>query len=403
MDNCSIPAMKSKKIKERDTSILMKSTSLTTDITTGRISDKLRDLDMDGFDDEKEKADTALSERKDERKRKRGHSFKGKKVGGKKGLALGTSMPKLQAIAKEKKIAAELEERKEKKVVLTRDQDRISSLLDNIDTKVLPPFSLNSLSRYYQALYTHLGDRFNPEEVIPGTRDDRVNDFFKQGVPLEKSLSGVDYRYTVPSIQKILPSSPVPVQVSVDSKDLPVELIYITVPLEKEVVYLKALFKNQYDNPFPAGPAQVFVENNFLGNINFPTLGINKGTFISLGIERDIKVVRKEKSERKTGGIVKKGVTARYTIEIELISYKNDPVIIEVQDRIPIPSNQSEISLFDIEHTPQPAVMTKRNIIVWKEKLIPKKRKVLTCSYSIKHPEDFRLTMEVGNHPYLGV
>jgi uncharacterized protein (TIGR02231 family) len=318
---------------------------------------------------------------------------------------LHTSIPKLQKIAEEKKVSAEFKNKNapEKKLVSTGDLDRIRSLLDSIDSRILPPFSLNSLSGYYHALYAHLGDRFDPEDVIPGATDSRVNDFFKQGVPLEQSVNGFDYRYKVASIQKKIPSSSVPVQVSVDIKDFPVELVYITVPLEKEVVYLKALFKNQYDNPFPAGPAQVFVENNFLGNINFPTLGINKGTFISLGTERDIKVIRKEKSERKTGGIVKKGVTVRYTIEIELMSYKTEPVAIEVQDRVPVSSNHTEISVFDIEYNPSPAVVTKRNIIVWKEKLMPKKRKVLTCSYSIKHPEDFRLTMQKGNHPYLGV
>jgi hypothetical protein len=69
---------------------------------------------------------------------------------------------------------------------------------------------------------------------------------------------------------------------------------------------------------------------------------------------------------------------------------------------VPLSSSKAEIDIVNTTYTPKPKHVTNRNIILWKVNLMPGKKKVLSFSYSIKHPEDFRLTMQKGNHPYLG-
>ncbi|MBN2535178.1 MAG: mucoidy inhibitor MuiA family protein [Spirochaetales bacterium] len=411
MHNLNIPEVKSKRIKERDTSIIMNQPVTAACKVVDGLFDKSEDMDMD-METTIDTDDMLYAEEKKDSKKMRSSMVKkimrsktevaNKKKPGMKGSVAGGLSTGFDITTSPGNISPKEKPKLERKDFAPVQEQGIENLVKEVDRKVLPPFSLAVLSDYYKALYNHLGDRFTPEDSIPPAKTMRSNAFFVKGVSLVQSVGGFDYRYHVASTQKIIPSSSVPVQVSVDIKELPVELVYITVPLEKEIVYLKAVFSNEYDNPFPAGPAQVFVENNFLGNINFPTLGINEGTFISLGVERDIKVLRKEKIVRKTGGVVKKGVTVCYTVEIELISYKPDDVLIEVLDRVPLSSNAAEITITDTTYNPKPQIVTDRNIILWKVTLLPRKKKVVSFSYSIKHPEDFRLTMQLGNHPYLG-
>ncbi|MBN2442734.1 MAG: mucoidy inhibitor MuiA family protein [Spirochaetales bacterium] len=406
MDNCNIPEIRSKKIKEQETEIIMTQAAAGSGMNRYDKMDNLQEAELESdivsFDDEKKKIDKEQLFRKERAKRKATIKSKKEAPGTIKGFTAGLTSPQLETLSKQVMQTSEEIQAPGKKAVHLDELQNISDLIAGVDSKVLPPFSLGALSTYYKTLYAHLADHFNAQDEIPKTEDRHIYKFFKKGVPLESSMGGFDYRYKVAALQKKIPSSSVPLQVGVDIKDLPVELLYITIPREKEVVYLKAVFKNEYDNPFPAGPAQVFIENNFLGNINFPTLGINQGSFISLGTEQDIKVIRKEKNESKTGGLVKKGITLRFTIEIELISYKSEPVVIEVLDRIPISAQKNDITITDNDYNPKPHLVTDRNIVMWRETLIPKKKKTLTCTYSIKHPEDFRLTMQQGNHPYLG-
>jgi hypothetical protein len=415
MQQCGIPQVKSKRIKERDTAIIMQHAE------TGKAylaeekaaDDELYEQDYDTSEvademlmkkTEKEampmraamKMRQAAKKSKERDLRKDGLGYGGKTDkttermdNGLEGLMSGAAKQKITTTA----------QMKSEEVV----HESIGNLVADIDKKILPGFSLDSLSRYYTDLYSYITDTFSPEHVVTASREVKINKHFAKGVSLLTSVGGFDYRYRVGSTKNVIPSSPVPVQVGVDTKELPITMVYVTVPLENEAVYLKAVFTNQYSNPFPAGPAQVFVSNNFLGTIMFPTLGMKQGSSVSLGVDRDIKVLRKETSERKTGGIVKKGIAVTFTVEIELLSYKEETVTCEVFDRIPLTENKQDITVTIEKYGIKPQRVTDRNVVLWKVKLEPKKKKVITFSYTIRHPEDYRLTMRQADHPYLGI
>ena len=187
----------------------------------------------------------------------------------------------------------------------------------------------------------------------------------------------------------------------VDIKNLKLDLIYTTTPIEKENIYLKGRFTNNGSSPFPSGPAQIFVDNQFLGNIMLPTLATNQYTSISLGIERDVKILRKEKSERRTTGMfIGSDIITDYNIEIELQSFKSNPIMIEVFDRIPVSLKEKEISIIDENFEIKPIKITKRKIVIWNIEINPGEKKVIKFGYSIKHNENFRLTMTKSNNCY---
>jgi hypothetical protein len=417
MQQCAIPEVKSKRIKERDTAIVpakaatgkacasekevMDDALLAAAYDKSEMADEI-DMDM-------EKKDTEIKPKLGKKIMKQA-AKKSKEIIGKKGGPAYMEQTDITSESADNGISSLMEGGvKTRRAAAAKVSDEeagkrgIGDLVAGVDKKILPGFSLDSLSSYYSDLYSYITDTFSPEHIVPVSRDVKINKFFTKGVSLLNSIGGFDYRYRVGSTKNVIPSSQVPVQIGVDTRELPIEMVYVTVPLEKEAVYLKAVFTNKYENPFPAGPAQVFVENNFLGTIVFPTLGMNEGTSISLGIERDIKVIRKETSERKTGGIVKKGIAVTFTIEIELVSYKTEPVTCEVLDRVPLSDNKQDITIMIEKYGPKPHRVTDRNIVVWRVRLEPKKKKVITFSYTIRHPENYRLTMRQADHPYLGV
>jgi hypothetical protein len=165
-------------------------------------------------------------------------------------------------------------------------------------------------------------------------------------------------------------------------------------------VYLRAGFRNSYANPFPRGPAQVFSGNNFLCNIMFPTLGLNEEASVSLGIERDIKIVRREETKRKTGGFMKKEIVSECTVSIELASYKDEEVEVLVYDRIPMSEKPREIEISGVSFSPEPFLVTKRNVVIFKPRLSRKSGARIDIVYSIRHPEDYRLTLRKAGHPH---
>ncbi len=276
---------------------------------------------------------------------------------------------------------------------------KINNLITNIDKDIMSFFSLDYVTGYYNDLFNYLQTDFNPDKIAPAGKQKSVNRYFLNEISLLDSFGGYDYRYTVKSKKNHIPSFNIPSQIGVEIKELQLELNYITIPVEKEIVFLKANFHNKGENPFPAGPAQVFLENNLIGEITFPTLGQNERTSISLGIDKDIKVIRKENKKRETKGIVGKDIVTAVDIEIELISYKKENIKIEVLDRIPKTDN-NDISIFNINYNPIPSKKTIRKILLWNITLEPNKKKMIKYSYSIKHPENFKLTMTYDQTPY---
>lgn len=283
--------------------------------------------------------------------------------------------------------------------IYDNELSKINNIISNIDKKIIPGFSLNFVSGYYNDLFNYLQSEFNPDEMTTFGKPVSVNQVFLNEISLLDSFGGYDYRYKVKSKKNHIPSFDLPTQVGVEIKELPMDLIYITVPVEKESVFLKATFSNTGNNPFPAGPAQIFLENNLIGDIIFPTLGQNEGTSICLGIDKDIKVIRRENKNRETKGLVGKDIITKVDVEIELINYKNKNIQIEVIDRIPKTTN-NDITIYNINYNPNPQKKTLRKILLWSIILESGKKKTIKYSYSIKHPENFKLTMAYDSTPY---
>lgn len=380
LQNCDIPEILSKRIKEKNAEIIINKPQ--EQFRAKKAMNK--DLSFTAAAPEMQAEDL------------RGEVFEDKKGG------VSSGMPAGAPVKKEMRTEHAVLQNKLRKAKETIPDEKIhnsKNLIIDIDKNISPAFSLSSVTVHYHDLFSYLQSKFNPDEIVSTDKPVNVNRLFLNEIPLLNSLGGYDYRYKVKSKKNMIPSINIPSQISVEINEMPIDIVFITIPLEKECAFLKATFSNTGENPFPAGPAQVFLENNLIGDIIFPTLGHNEGTSISLGIDKDIKVIRKENKKRVTKGIIGKGIISTFDIEIELISYKKVSIKIEVIDRMP-KINNNDINIFDINFNPKPTKTTLRKILIWDLTLEPNKKKIIKYSYSIKHPENFNLTMSYDNTPY---
>jgi hypothetical protein len=232
----------------------------------------------------------------------------------------------------------------------------------------------------------------------PGAEDGALPSWMDGFVSPLESLGGYDYRYPVTGRRDVA-SSPVPRKVPVDRKVVQADFTYLTIPAVREAVFLKARFANEGDNPLPTGPAQIFAGDTLIGSLSFPTLGPGEKGEISLGVERDIKVLRRQTSVRRRRGVVSKDVITDFTVEIELVSHKDAPLTVVVFDRLPVSRQPKEIAVQDFRAEPA-ARLSERKVLSWSVSLEPRKKTLVGFRYSIRHPADFRVALEEDPVPF---
>jgi hypothetical protein len=251
---------------------------------------------------------------------------------------------------------------------------------------------------YSDALFRVAGSPASPPEPPSAEQGGALPEWMEGLVSPLETLGGYDYRYPVAGRRDVA-SSPIPQKVPVQRKEVGADFVYLSIPSVNEAVYLKAVFVNEGDNPLPAGPAQVFAGDTLMGSLYFPTLGPGEKGEISLGVERDIKILRRERHARRRRGVVSKEVITDFTVEIELVSHKDTPVTVEVYDRLPVSRQPKEIGVLDFRAAPA-AGLRERGIASWSVGLEPRKKTVLTFTYSIRHPADFHVTLEEDPVPF---
>ncbi len=228
-----------------------------------------------------------------------------------------------------------------------------------------------------------------------------VNDLFRSGEDPEASCGGYDYRYEAASDTNTVPSVADLTQVPVRGRTLEARFVRVAVPAASDKVYLKATVTN-CGTPLPAGNAQVFLENDFVAGIRLPTLGSNAAFDVSLGVDEDVKLVRREDSKTATKGIAAKETVTDFEVVIELANFKDKQVEVEVYDRHPVSRDPKDATVIGPVFDPPPERRSDRGVVLWRATLAPGAKAKLSMRYSIKAKEDRRLVLTTDGVPHDG-
>lgn len=94
-------------------------------------------------------------------------------------------------------------------------------------------------------------------------------------------------------------------------------------PKETQYAYLKARFENKSNFLILAGPANVFLDRNFIGTTQLENCCINEVSTFLLGIDKSINVIYKPIEEhKKEKGTFRKKKIIEYIQNIEIINGK---------------------------------------------------------------------------------
>lgn len=160
---------------------------------------------------------------------------------------------------------------------------------------------------------------------------------------------------------------------------------YYTVPKMDQNVYLRALLPNWDKYNLVSGPANIFVNNNYMGeseiDINVPSDTLS----IYLGIDKKIVVNRVKKEDKSSTKFIGTNRKDKLYYEIEIRNTYDTIVNIDVIDQIPV-SKESDIEV-TVDNISGAELDELSGKLLWKKQLSPSKTEKLAISFTVKYPK----------------
>eukprot|EP00794_Sanderia_malayensis_P000194 gene194-808_t len=191
-------------------------------------------------------------------------------------------------------------------------------------------------------------------------------------------------------------------KVSICQIELSPDFEYSSVPKLVAHAFLKANVKNTSNYALLAGPANVFLDNNFLTKSYLEAVSPMEEFEVSLGADPSIKVTYKPlQKHRQTTGLMSKRTQTNYHQEIVIKNTKQSAVKITITDGFPksrdekikvnliepiIPVTKNKTEKADDTH--KPVKLNDKNQVEWLLDIPPTETKVIHLKYNVDHPVD---------------
>jgi len=180
---------------------------------------------------------------------------------------------------------------------------------------------------------------------------------------------------------------------------------YEAVPKLVPHAYLTAKVKNNSNYALLAGPAYVFLDNNFLTKSYMDAVSPQEEFEVSLGIDPSVKITYKpvNKFEKKSG-LVTKYKQIEFRQEIVIKNTKSSAVKIKITDQlpksmeeklkvnliepnIPVPKHKNDVIL-------NPSVrLTDKNHVEWKKEISAQKTLEISLKYVVEFPYNVDISL----------
>ncbi|MCD4792489.1 MAG: DUF4139 domain-containing protein [Bacteroidales bacterium] len=235
----------------------------------------------------------------------------------------------------------------------------------------------SSSSRFESKKHSYYDDNFKSDKknVIPlNMKKNETNREFIINIPYTIRSDNKEYDVTMTEFK------------------LKSEYVHTTIPKLSEKVYLTALITDWQDFGMLNGSANVFFKETYTGK-TFLDLGTMTDTLnLSLGVDNDVIVKRdqiKDFTKSRYLGSVRKESRAW---KISVKNMKKYPVILIVEDQLPIPGNNKiKVDKIEISNAEE---NEDSGELKWKLSLKPAETQELLLKYSVKFPNYLRITVD---------
>lgn len=166
---------------------------------------------------------------------------------------------------------------------------------------------------------------------------------------------------------------------------IPATYEYLAAPIINENVFLTASFTNWEQHQLLPGEANIYFAGTYAGKTVLNPYTTKKEMVLSLGIEPNIIVSRKQERNFKSKSFTGNNRILDRTYTLEVKNNKSVPIHLRLLDRIPKSENK-EIRVDEIVIN-NAEMDTKKGLLTWVMKLDPKKSQIDQFSYQVKYPK----------------
>ena len=191
--------------------------------------------------------------------------------------------------------------------------------------------------------------RFNVSEVLQHAVSAAHNCLYvalpPDGINVRKVAGSFDYAYSADGRIDV-PSDGQFHSVGLTSNSTEVEVRYVVVPREDVNVFRIAQLRNPLSAPLLAGPADVYVDGEYILSTNIDTVPPKAEMELGLGVEQAIKVARNTfYQEVRSGETIVAFNELRHQVKIEIANNLPRLARIEVRDRLPVPEEGAKVDV----------------------------------------------------------
>ena len=173
--------------------------------------------------------------------------------------------------------------------------------------------------------------------------------------------------------------------IEINTFKLPASYEYFAAPIINENVFLTASFTNWEKHQLLPGEANIYFEGTYAGKTVLDPYTTKKEMILSLGIDHNITVNRKQERNFKSKSFTGSNRLLNRTYNLEVKNNKSIPIYLKLMDRIPKSENKeikvSNLALNNAVHD------AKKGLLTWKLKLDPKDQQKESFSFEVKYPK----------------
>lgn len=180
--------------------------------------------------------------------------------------------------------------------------------------------------------------------------------------------------------------------VNLGTREAPCDVQYVVVPREDVHVFRVARITNPTRAPLLPGPAEVYVQDEYILSTTLPSVAPRGQLRLGLGVEQSIKVARNATfEERRSSEAVVATAELWHTVSIEIVNNLGRQIPLEVRERIPQPAPKAEVVIEEHKVEPVWEQWDQRELghkLVggrrWHLTLAPGVKQTLTAEYVVK-------------------
>lgn len=173
--------------------------------------------------------------------------------------------------------------------------------------------------------------------------------------------------------------------IEINTFKMPATYEYFAAPIINENVFLTASFKDWEKYQLLPGEASIYFEGTYAGKTTLDPYTVKKEMVLSLGIDPNITVTRKQQRNFKSKSFTGSNRILDRVYDLEVKNNKNTTITLKLMDRIPKSQNR-DIRVDDIE-TFTANYDKKKGLLTWMMNLSAKENRKEQFSFQVKYPK----------------